>query len=602
MWKPTEQLRTVRRIAVATVAALATSIGVVACNSSSSASDNSTVRFAEFPGSVPNWILPITDPGHSGSPNTYQFSYLMWRPLYWTGTGSSPDIDDSLSIADPPKYSNGNRTVTVTLRDYKWSDGKPVTARDVEFWYNLIKYNKTQWSGYVAGNIPDNISSFRVVSPKTFELTLTAAVSPQWFTANQLVSITPMPQHVWDKTADSGKVGNSDTSAAGAKAVFTYLLGRSKQLAKYASDPLWKTVDGPWTLSKYDTDGHISFVPNNKYSGKDRPTYKTFEQIPFATDSAEFNSLLAGDVDYGYLPFSDLKQRSRVSSQGYHFSAWNLWTVNFIAINYYAKTTGPIVSQLYVRQALESLVNQPLIIKQIFQGQGAQNFGPIALQPKNPFATVTKNPNSYDPKRAVSLLQQHGWTVKPGGVTTCAHPGSGASQCGTGIAAGTKLSFSLIVNSGNHPVNLEMESLKSTFSQQAGIVLNVKPQPFTQVISDAFATCTRAKASACPWQMADWGGGVNLSPYPTGEQIFASGGSSNASHYTDAKANKLIAASQVGGATQLKSYERYITAQVPVIWVPNLTYQLSMISNKLTGADAQNPYIGITPERWHWTK
>src|SRR5262245_56039873 len=90
----------------------------------------------------------------------------------------------------------------------------------------------------------------------------------------------------------------------------------------------------PWTVSKYDTDGHISFVPNNKYSGKDKPTYKTFEQIPFATDSAEFNSLLAGDVDYGYLPLSDLKQRSRVSSQGYHFSAWNLWTVHLITINY----------------------------------------------------------------------------------------------------------------------------------------------------------------------------------------------------------------------------------------------------------------------------
>lgn len=34
--------------------------------------------------------------------------------------------------------------------------------------------------------------------------------------------------------------------------------------------------------------------------------------------------------------------------------------------------------------------------------------------------------------------------------------------------------------------------------------------------------------------------------------------------------------------------------------MPNLTYQLSMISNGLKGADAQNPYTAITPESWHW--
>lgn len=600
MGKLVKHIRVIHGLALAAVITLV----AAACGGSNSSSGGhkTTIRFAEFPGSVPNWILPISDPGHSGSPNTEQFSYLMWRPLYWTGTGSQPNVDDSLSIADPPKYSGGNRTVTVKLRNYTWSDGKPVTARDVEFWFDLVKYNKTQWSGYVAGNIPDNVARFRIVNQKTFQLTLRSAVSPQWYTANQLVLITPMPQHAWDKTSDQGTVGDSDRSASGAKAVFSYLLGKSKQLSKYASDPLWKTVDGPWSLSKYDTDGHISFVPNKHYAGKDKPAVTRFDEIPFATDSAEFNSLLAGGVDYGYLPFSDLKQRSRVASQGYHFSAWNLWTVNFIAINYNATGTGPIVSQRYVRQALESLVNQPLIIKQIFHGQGAQNFGPIALQPKNPFVTVKQNPNPYNPKRAVTLLRQHGWTVKPGGVTTCTSAGSGASQCGSGIPAGTKLAFSLIVNSGNHPVNLEMQALKSTFSQKAGVVLNVRPEPFTQVISDAFASCTKAKPSACPWQMADWGGGVNLSPYPTGEQIFASGGSSNPGHYADPKADQLIRASQVGGATELRAYEQYITDQVPVIWVPNLTYQLSMIRNDLHGADAQNPYIGITPERWHWKK
>jgi peptide/nickel transport system substrate-binding protein len=549
---------------------------------------------------VPNWILPITDPGHSGSPNTEQFSYLMWRPLYWLGRGDSPTLDPSLSLADPPTYSQGNKVVTIHLRNYNWSDGKPVSSRDVEFFFNLVKDDPADWSNYVAGNIPDNVASFKTVDAKTFQLTLNKPTSPQWFTNDQLSLITPMPQHAWDKTSSSGSVGDNDTTASGAKAVLKYLIGESKKLDSYTSNPLWSTIDGPWKLTKYTTDGQITFVPNPRYTGPNKPTYKTFEEVPFATDAAEFNSLLAGAVDYGYLPFNNLQQRPRIESHGFHFSAWNLWGINFIAINYINPQTGPIVSQLYMRQALESLVNQPLIIKQIFQGMGVQNFSPIAAQPANPYATVRSNPNPYDPAKAVSLLKQHGWNVKPGGVTTCANAGSGANQCGAGIPAGTRLGFSLLVNSGNKPVNLEMQALQSDWQQKAGIQLQVRPQPFTQVISTTFAACSKAKPSGCPWQMADWGGGVNLLPYPTGEQIFASSGSSNPNHYSDPKTDQLIDASHTGGQSELTAYEQYLTAQVPVIWVPNLTYQLSEIRNGLEGADAQNVYIGITPETWHW--
>jgi peptide/nickel transport system substrate-binding protein len=588
---------------MASVVIAVAALVLAACGGSpagTSAGKKETVRFAEFPGSVPNWILPITDPEHAGSPNTEEFSYLMWRPLYWRGTGTSPTVDPAISVANPPAYSDGNRTVTVTLRNYSWSNGDPVTARDVEFWFNLIKYNPGDWSGYVKGYIPDNVTSFQVVSAKTFRLKLTAPVSPEWFTSDQLALITPMPQQAWDKTSAGGKVGNYDQSKNGSQAVLKYLMGQAKQLGSYASNPLWQTVDGPWKLTGFTSDGNISFAPNRKYAGPGKPTYQHFLEVPFATDAAEFNSLLAGDVDYGYLPFSDLQQRSRVAAQGYHFSAWNLWTVNFIAINYYNAATGPLVRQLYIRQALESLVDQPLLIKQILQGMGVQNWSPIPAQPANPYSNVRQNPNAYNPAKAVSLLKQHGWQVAPGGTTTCQSPGAGAAQCGPGIAAGTKLAFSLIVNSGNQPVNLEMQALQSAFSQKAGIGLNVRPVPFTQVISTAFASCTAKQPGSCPWQMADWGGGENLLPYPTGEQIFGSTGASNASHYASGTADHLVQATHVGGRQALAAYNSYLAGQVPVIWVPNLTYQLSMISNGLKGADAQNPYTAITPESWHW--
>lgn len=611
MRKALRQKRNARRL-IGFIAVAAAALTLAACSGSgtggsaatggpgASGGNKETVTFAEFPGSVPNWILPITNPEHGGSPNTEEFSYLMWRPLYWEGNGSGPTIDQQVSVAYPPVYSDGNKVVTIRLRNYNWSDGQPVTSRDVEFWFNLVKSDPQDWSGYVKGYLPDNVSSFQVVNDKTFRLTLTAPVSPEWFSSDQLPLMVPLPQHAWDKTSSGGKVGNYDLTRSGAQAVLNYLFQQAGQIASYTSNPLWQTVDGPWKLTGFTSDGNISFVPNTAYTGPVKPTYQHFEEIPFATATAEFNSLLAGDIDYGYLPFSDLQQEARVTAEGYHFSAWNLWTVNFIAINYNSPATGPIVKQLYVRQALESLVDQPLIVKQIFDGMAVQNFSPIPTSPANPYANVTQNPNPYDPAKAVSLLRQHGWRVTPGGTTTCVSPGTGAGQCGAGIAAGTKLAFNLIVNSGNQPVVLEMQALQSTFSQQAGIKLSVRPEPFTQVISNAFAACTAAQPAACPWQMADWGGGVDLQPYPTGEQTFDSAGASNAGHYDNPVVDGLIQASHVGGTQSLAAYNSYLAQQVPVIWVPNLTYQLSMISDGLKGADAQNPYTAILPEMWHW--
>lgn len=584
--------------AVASVIAVAG--GLAACQNDPSGGDDGVVRFAEFAGAPPVWILPITDPGHNGSPNTQEFSLLMWRPLYWSGTGSQPALNDDLSIADQPEYGDDN-TVTITLRDYDWSDGEPVTSRDVEFWYNLIKFNPDKWSGYVQGLIPDNIAKFDIVDDKTFTLTLTDPVSPEWFTSNQLSSIVPMPQHVWDKTSDDGEIGDTDRDEQGAKDVLSFLIDKSKQLNQYDKDPLWQTVDGPWKVSQFDTEGHIEMVPNDKYTGPDKPTIDKLVQVPFENDAAEFNSLIAGDVDVGYLPFTNLDQQKRIEDSGYHQSDWYLWGINYISANYSNPDTGPIISQLYVRQALESMVNQDGIIENIFKTHGLNVNGPIPSHPENPYSTVTENPNPYNPERAVQLLTDHGWDVRPNETTTCQNPGTGANQCGDGIDQGDELTFDLIVNSGNAPVNLEMQELKSEFSKQAGVTLNLDPQPFAQVISAAFATCTDDDQSGCGWQMAVWGGGSGLAAYPTGEQLFASGGASNNGHYNDPHADELIEATFTGGPDELAAYEQYIAEQLPVIWLPDLAYHVSMIRNSIDGADQQNVYSAITPELWRIT-
>ena len=68
------------------------------------------------------------------------FDYQMWRPLYWLVNGVEPKETPAMSLANDPTWSNGNKTVTFTLKsNYKWSDGTPITSKDVLFWYDEMK-------------------------------------------------------------------------------------------------------------------------------------------------------------------------------------------------------------------------------------------------------------------------------------------------------------------------------------------------------------------------------------------------------------------------------------------------------------------------------
>ena len=116
-----------------------------------------TITWAEPPGSAPTWILPVVPAADFTVYSTNSFSYELWRPLYWTQNGVSPTIDQALSLADPPTYSNGDKTVTVRLKtNYKWSDGQPVTSKDALFYVDevraAVKESGANWGSYSPGS------------------------------------------------------------------------------------------------------------------------------------------------------------------------------------------------------------------------------------------------------------------------------------------------------------------------------------------------------------------------------------------------------------------------------------------------------------------
>jgi peptide/nickel transport system substrate-binding protein len=113
----------------------------------------------------------------------------------------------------------------------------------------------------------------------------------------------------WDRTA-SGPSSCTTTLSDRAK-VYAYLNAQALRLNSYVGSPLWGVVDGPWKLSAFNADGHITFVPNKSYSGPVKPKLAEFQEVPFTTDTAEYDVLQSGSsgsqkVDVGYIPAEDV--------------------------------------------------------------------------------------------------------------------------------------------------------------------------------------------------------------------------------------------------------------------------------------------------------
>src|SRR5580692_9862016 len=459
---PSRRQRRNRGAFAAACGMAAIAVTAAACSSSSSGTGNQpgstggtpvaggTAVFALPPSTQPNYIFPFTSSSYFSVVNAEDFQYLMYRPLYWFGNGASPTLNSSLSLANAPVY-NGN-DVTITLKNWKWSNGESVDAQDVVFWIHMLQaVGASDWGAFVPGGFPTNVSNVKAVNNTTVTMTMNKAYNPTWFTYNELSQITPMPQ-AWDVTASGPS--NCTTTVSDCAAVYAYLDSQSKNMSGWASSKIWQIVDGPWKLSSFNADGNSTFVPNHTYSGPNKPKLTEFQEVPFTTEAAEYNVLQAASagggqkLDVGYLPTTDAPTKPANATVGtnpvHNFTLDPLypWGINYFPVNFQSTTgNGPIIKQLYFREALAYLVNQQSIIQGPLHGYGLYTVGPVGTYPSTQFLSAKGkqgDPFPYNPTQAKSMLTSHGWTIS-GGVASCSNP----TACGPGIKKGQTLSFTL---------------------------------------------------------------------------------------------------------------------------------------------------------------
>ncbi|GAA4622758.1 hypothetical protein GCM10023196_016230 [Actinoallomurus vinaceus] len=580
------------------------------------------VTWACAPGFPPAVIFPFTPAERMGMRNNYEFQMLMYRPLYYFGSRGTPEVDYDQSIGEPPQWSEDGRTVTIRVKPWKWSNGETLCADNVLFWVNLMKVKGERYGEYVPGYFPDNCTSYGKLADDVVYFTFDKPYSKKWVLMNQLSTITPLPK-AWDRTAAGPANASGDT--ADVLAVYDYLMEQQGNIVdegnahrtRWPDSPLWSVVSGPWRLKSYTLDAVVTFVPNEHYSGPNKPYLDEFRQIPMVSDEGEFEILKRGpdgpgSVQVGYLPLSFTTEPTTDPTQGgpnpldehYRLVPQVAYCIRYTSLNFNNPTVvGKMFKQTYIRQALQRTLDQDSAVHDIYHGYAYRQDGPVPVIPVSdlvaPELVGGKGPLPFDPEAARALLEANGWDTSTT-PAVCVNPGTGPGQAGEGIPEGTRLSILLRYVEGRPALTRLMRKYKED-AAAAGIELRLE-EVYGSILVAEDAPCTPGPGVPCLWEMCCWNGGWAYH-YPSGEILFKTDAGGNFGHYSDPRCDELVERTVTSdGLDALQEFQRFIAEEVPVIFSPNFPIRLFEVDKRLGGFEPVNPFGMLNPENWYYTE
>ena len=447
-----ERARTGRRarlivLGAALVAALALIAvgGAVARSGAAATSSSGGTATIALQADTINYIFPVMSSQYVNSANLAPFQDLMWRPLYWWD-GSPYKVNAQRSLANPPVFKNHDKDVVITLkRNWKFSNGERLSPKNVALFLGMLQTDRTNFWMYLPGAFPDTLASVTYNnSADSFTLHLKKSVNPIWFLQNQLTMISPLPT-AWDLKGQGTKAKcESETASVQTKKyqlVYKYLAKQAADTSTYATNPLWQIVDGPFKISKFTSGGtSATLVPNTEYSGSPKPRISQLVLDVATSDAAEYNLLKSHALTIGYVPFQSAPVKPAGAAlpptnpvPGYTFERpIATWSYNDLFWNYNNPTFGPLVRQLYFRQAMQSLIDQKGDIAAALRGYGHVDFEPThrsrRIHSRRRMSRVSPTPSASAPHASTSrrMAGMSRRTERQRAFTPAPEPGSAA--------------------------------------------------------------------------------------------------------------------------------------------------------------------------------
>jgi peptide/nickel transport system substrate-binding protein len=569
-------------VGLLTFALAGAGVGGMATAEAAGPQSGGTAVYALQPQTSPNWFYPEVSLTADTVVNA-QTDAMMYQPLLYFNKNDALDLGVH-SLASSVTWNKSGTVYTVKLNPrWHWSNGRPVTAQDVVFTYDIMEagseYNTNYawtFSGQGFGGFPSLWKSVVAKNADTVVITIKTPRNPQWFIRDGIDQIIPVPKSVWDKYPTNMKKEMAFINS----------------VANSPTNPVYHVVDGPYLLKSYQPDDNWTFVPNPRYDGHKSYLSKViFEYI--TSDTSEFTGLKEGTINVGYLTPELIKSKGELPND--QLTVAYPLGFDYFNFNLSPKAPGGIgkaFATLPVRQALQYGINQKAIINGIFDGYGVVDDTTLAPEPKTPYfdPALAKQPYPYNPTLGKQILEKNGWTMKNGVMTK----------------NGIKLEFTLFYASGSNSETDLVTLLKSDWAKE-GIDVNLVSQPFDTVVS-------YSQADANKWAMIDWdqgnfGGWTYGNPFPSGDGLFNTGGAENSGGYSNAEMNALITKTLEPGTTKqvlqnMYAYETYAAKQLPgaifLPWEPLFNVNADNIHNV---SSTYNP-IGseIFPNYWWISK
>ena len=269
-------------------------------------------------------------------------------------------------LANSWEYSEDLTRISYNLnRNIVWQDGKPVTAKDVEFTFNKMKDPKNQYP-YLSKL--QYIDSVKVTNEYTVVFFFSKVYPRALYDSN----IKTIPMHILKDEAD----------------------------IRYADFHMTPVCNGPYKLDKWDAGKYISLIKNEKYSLKDKPFMSKIIYSIYSNQQDMIDDLKKGNLDIAY-DISPEKQKEieKLGNVNPVIRKGNTFT--YMGFNLSKKP----FDNKEVRIGISKLINRDGMIKNYVGGNAIKSNGPLTPA----FWSYSENvkPTMFNKKDAETLLNKH---------------------------------------------------------------------------------------------------------------------------------------------------------------------------------------------------
>jgi len=317
------------------------------------------------------------------------------KQLFTGLTRMTPDLKPEGAIADSWKFNADNTQVTFTLKDTKWSDGTPVTAKDFEY----------AWKRFVDPRTASPYASLVLGVIKGATELNTASIS-------DTAKLQPLVDALGVKAIDDKTL---QVDLAQAAPYFPYIaalgnMGPVRQDVVEKDPATWAEVgsligNGPFVLKSWSKGTEIVLTPNPNYF-EGPPKLQTLT-IKFITDNAAaFANYQANEVDIVQVPSPEIPG-IRANPQ---FDGQVTLTSRLATYFYGFDATKPPFDNVKVRQAFAAAIDRKTLNDQVLNGVNipAYSFIPPGM-PAHLTQEEAGDTQVFNPEKAKQLLADAGY-------------------------------------------------------------------------------------------------------------------------------------------------------------------------------------------------